>query len=59
MTLIYEPPEEKLMLQMPKVYDDFLLNSRYKLFKDDICEIYENISRILCTHSHVLSNHIL
>ncbi|XP_070069723.1 sodium/potassium-transporting ATPase subunit alpha isoform X2 [Drosophila takahashii] len=28
MTLIYEPPEEKLMLQMPKVYDDFLLNSR-------------------------------
>ncbi|XP_016952993.1 sodium/potassium-transporting ATPase subunit alpha isoform X2 [Drosophila biarmipes] len=28
MALIYEPPEEKLMLQVPKVYDDFLLNSR-------------------------------
>uniref|UniRef100_A0A6P4DXF5 Sodium/potassium-transporting ATPase subunit alpha-like n=1 Tax=Drosophila rhopaloa TaxID=1041015 RepID=A0A6P4DXF5_DRORH len=28
MTLIYEPPEEKMMQQMPKVYDDFLLNSR-------------------------------
>ncbi|XP_033152538.1 sodium/potassium-transporting ATPase subunit alpha [Drosophila mauritiana] len=28
LTLIYEPPEENLMLQMPKVYDDFLLNSR-------------------------------
>ncbi|XP_041565866.1 sodium/potassium-transporting ATPase subunit alpha isoform X2 [Drosophila elegans] len=31
MTLIYEPPEEKLMQQMPKIYDDFLLNSRLLL----------------------------
>ncbi|XP_039482924.1 sodium/potassium-transporting ATPase subunit alpha isoform X1 [Drosophila santomea] len=28
LTLIYEAPEENLMQQMPKVYDDFLLNSR-------------------------------